>query len=65
MSAVYTRMPCILHSRDYDRWLSREVTEQPPVDLLRPFESDYMEMSPANQAVGSVKNNGPEMLNSA
>lgn len=65
MSAVHTRMPVILHSRDYDRWLSREITEQPPVDLLRPFESDQMEMSPANQAVGNVRNNGPEMLNSA
>jgi hypothetical protein len=39
MSSVHTRMPVILHSRDYDRWLSREETEQPPIDLLRPFES--------------------------
>jgi putative SOS response-associated peptidase YedK len=65
MSSIHTRMPVILHSRDYDRWLSREVTGPPPVDLLRPFESDGMEMSPANQAVGNVRNNGPEMLNSA
>lgn len=65
MSAVHTRMPVILHRRDYDRWLSREVTEQSPLDLLRPFESDQMEMSPANPLVGSVKSNGSEMLNSA
>ena len=58
-------MPVILHSRDFDRWLSREETEQPPIDLLRPFESQGMEMSPANQLVGNVRNNGPEMLNSA
>lgn len=64
MSRVHTRMPVILHSRDYDRWLSRDIAE-PPVDLLRPFESDQMEMSAANQAVGNVRNNGPEMLNSA
>ena len=65
MSAVHTRMPVILHSRNYDRWLSREATEQPPLDLLRPFDSDQMEMSPANPLVGNVLNNGPEMLNSA
>ena len=65
MSQVHTRMPVILHPRDYDRWLSREVTEQPPVDLMRPFESEDMEMAPANPLVGNVRNNGPEMLNSA
>ncbi|MBB5056923.1 putative SOS response-associated peptidase YedK [Granulicella aggregans] len=62
MSSIHTRMPVILHNRDYDRWLARDVTEQPPIDLLRPFESDEMEMEPANQAVGNVRNNGPEML---
>lgn len=65
MSSVHTRMPVILHQRDYDRWLSREVNEQPPMDLMRPFESEDMEMKPANRLVGNVKNNGPEMLNSA
>lgn len=47
---------------------SRELilmTEQPPVDLLRPFESEEMQMCPTNQGVGKVRNNGPEMLNSA
>ena len=65
MASVHTRMPVILHQRDYDRWLSREVTEQPPIDLMRPFESEGMQMSPANPLVGNVRNNGPEMLNSA
>ena len=65
MSSVHTRMPVILHHRDYDRWLTREVTDRPPIDLLRPFESEEMEMAPANPLVGNVRNNGPEMLNSA
>ena len=65
MSSVHTRMPVILHERDYDRWLSREVTEQPPIDLLRPYDSEGMEMNPANPLVGNVRNNGPEMMNSA
>jgi putative SOS response-associated peptidase YedK len=64
MSQVHTRMPVILHPRDYDRWLSREQTEQSPVDLMRPFESEDMEMRPANPLVGNVRHNGAEMLNS-
>jgi len=35
MARIHPRMPVILHSRDYDRWLDREETEQPPLDLLR------------------------------
>jgi putative SOS response-associated peptidase YedK len=65
MAPVHTRMPVILHERDYDRWLSREETEQLPVDLLRPFEAEGMERQKANAAVGNVRNNGVEMLNSA
>ena len=65
MAPIHTRMPVILHPRDYRRWLSREVTEQPPVDLLRPFDSDAMKASVCNPLVGNVRNNGPEMLNSA
>ncbi len=65
MSSVHTRMPVILHSRNYDRWLSREETEQPPIDLMRPFESEDMQMAPADRQVGNPRNNGPEMLKSA
>ena len=55
-------MPVILHSRDYDRWLDREETEQLAVDLLRAFESEAMEMRVANQKVNNVRHNGPELL---
>jgi len=62
MASIHDRMPVILRPRDYDRWLDREPSEQPPLDLLRPLPSDEMEMRPANPAVGNVRNNGPEML---
>jgi putative SOS response-associated peptidase YedK len=63
MSEIHTRMPVILHQRDWARWLDRTVTEQPPLDLLRPYDSDEMEIHPCNPLVGNVRNNGPEMLN--
>lgn len=62
---VHTRMPVILHKGDYDRWLDRGETERPPVDLLRPYEADAMTATACNPLVGNVRNNGPEMLNSA
>jgi len=65
MSRIHPRMPVILHSRDYDRWLDREETERLPLDLLKPFESEGMEMYEANPKVGNVRNNGPEMLKKA
>ncbi len=57
------RSSCTPH--DYDRWLDREETERLPLDLLRPLESDEMEMTEANPKVGNVRNNGPELMRAA
>lgn len=65
MSRVHPRMPVILHPRDYDRWLDWEETTQLPLDLLRPLDSDEMEMHEADPRVGNVRNNGPELLGKA
>ena len=62
MSNVHTRMPVILLQSDWDRWLDRTPTDQLPIDLLRPYESDAMQAALCNPTVGNVKNNGPEML---
>lgn len=61
---AHERMPVILHPRDYDRWLERGEAHRPPVDLLRPYEAAEMKADTCNPAVGNVRNNGPEMLNS-
>ena len=63
-SEVIDRMPVILHPKDDDRWLERD-NERPPLDLLRPFESEQMVKWACNPLVGNFRNNGPEMLNSA
>jgi putative SOS response-associated peptidase YedK len=65
MEPIHDRMPVILHPRDYDRRFTNHDESRPPVDLVRPFEADQMAMTQANRAVGNVRNNGPEMLNSA
>ena len=65
MSRIHPRMPVILHTRDYDRWMDREETDRLPLDLLRPFESEAMEVYEANPKVNNVRNNGPEMMRAA
>jgi putative SOS response-associated peptidase YedK len=64
MAPVHNRMPVILHPGNFDRWLSREETHQPPIDLLRPFPADEMEAFEVSNDVGNVRNNSPELLNS-
>src|ERR1700734_646930 len=46
---IHDRMPVILHPRDYDRWLNDYDESRPPIDLLRPYESEGMTMTPANR----------------
>ena len=65
MARIHPRTPVILHTRDYDRWLDREEFQRLPTDLLRPLESEEMEMYEANPLVNSVRNNGPDMLKRA
>ena len=36
------RMPVIVKRSDCQRWLEPGNAEQPPVDLIRPFDSDKM-----------------------
>lgn len=65
MSAIHTRMPVVLHPRDWEEWLDRDDSKPAPLHLLRPYDSDAIKVEPCNTAVGNVRNNGPEMLNSA
>jgi putative SOS response-associated peptidase YedK len=62
---IHDRMPVVLHPRDHDRWLNDYDESRPLLDQLRPYESEDMRKTPANRSVGNVRNNGPEMLNSA
>jgi putative SOS response-associated peptidase YedK len=65
MAPVHNRMPVILRPRDFDRWLSRDEAQRPPIDLLRTFPADEMESFEVSQDVGNVRNNSPELLNRA
>lgn len=64
-SLVHNRMPVILHPENYEEWLMRVDGEAPPDDLLRPYPAEEMVAKEAHKDVGNVKNNHPELLNSA
>jgi putative SOS response-associated peptidase YedK len=62
---MHDRMPVILMPRDYERWLGRDDSGRPPIDLLRPYDSVRMRSWRVSSAVGNVRNNAPELLEEA
>jgi putative SOS response-associated peptidase YedK len=59
---VHNRMPVILKPGDYDRWLSRDDTVLPPIDLLRPYDADLMQSWKVDARVGNVRNNDSALI---
>jgi putative SOS response-associated peptidase YedK len=62
LAPITERMPVILKEKDWDEWLERDDSREPPVHLLKPYEANGMKALPCNTLVGNVRNNGPEML---
>jgi putative SOS response-associated peptidase YedK len=53
----HNRMPLLIKRADYERWLRDGDAEQPPIDLLRPFDSDKMKSWPVDPRINWVRNN--------
>jgi putative SOS response-associated peptidase YedK len=62
MEKIHTRMPVILHQRDYERWMAPTDPAHLPVDLLRPYPAEEMTAWKVDNAVGNVRNNRPELV---
>lgn len=60
--SVHNRMPVILQPEDYERWLKRDDSLLPPIDLLRPYDAEDMEACKVNSRVGNVRNNDPDLI---
>lgn len=59
--SLHNRMPVIVKPSDYGRWLDPGNAEQPPVDLLRPFDAEKMTAWKVGPDVGNVRNNRPDL----
>jgi putative SOS response-associated peptidase YedK len=57
----HDRMPVIIKKQDYQRWLEPSDKEHPPIDLLRPFDSDQMRAWRLDRRVNNVRNNEPAL----
>jgi putative SOS response-associated peptidase YedK len=68
VSPLQNRMPVIIASEDYERWLDCRLTVtrapkyRPPFDLLRPYPADKMEAVPCNPRVRDTQQNFPDLL---
>jgi putative SOS response-associated peptidase YedK len=62
LEPIHNRMPVILASGDYPRWLDAGDPARPPVDLLRPYPAEKMRLWPVSERVGNARNNDPQLL---
>jgi putative SOS response-associated peptidase YedK len=47
---------------EYDEWLDRGETEQPPTHLLRPYHETTLQIHPANPKIGNIRNQDVDLL---
>jgi hypothetical protein len=59
---MHDRMPVIIPSKDYDRWLKLGDPDRPPIDLLRTFDAEKMRAWRVNSKVGNVRNDTPDLI---
>ncbi len=57
----HDRMPVIIKRSDYQRWLEPGSVEQPPIDLIRPFDSDKMKAWRVDRRINNAKINEPSL----
>jgi putative SOS response-associated peptidase YedK len=62
---IHARMPVILPSDSYDRWLDSTVTDfQILQRLLQPYDSEAMKTTAVSRAVNNPENDTPECIQS-
>ena len=62
VGGIHDRMPVMLMSEDYDRWLGRANSADELKALLRPCDADLMEAYAVSRVVNSVKNDTEECI---
>lgn len=63
-SPIHSRLPLVIHKKDFARWLDCKTQEPRDVlDLMKPVDDAYFEAIPVSDAVNKVSNTGPEIQN--
>jgi SOS response associated peptidase (SRAP) len=64
--ADHDRMPVILGSEDWEKWLGEEPANDNELKaMLKPFASERRTTWPVSRSVGNVKNDGPDLIEHA
>jgi putative SOS response-associated peptidase YedK len=62
MAELHDRMPVILAESDWPAWLGEEAaTDDELLALLEPCPDEALKIWPVGNAVGNVKNTGPQL----
>jgi putative SOS response-associated peptidase YedK len=64
VGGVHDRMPVMLMTEDYDRWLGATAGLNELRAMLRPYDANLMEAYAVSRAVNSVKNDKEECIES-
>lgn len=62
MQPIHNRMPVIVDTADYARWLDRDADGAVVSDLMKPWPTDELEARKISTRVNKVQNDGPELL---
>lgn len=63
MATIHHRMPVIIHPEDYDLWLDPSLQDGRHVQhLLRPYESEAMQLYPVSKTVNNPRNETPACI---
>jgi putative SOS response-associated peptidase YedK len=62
VAPLHNRMPVIVERKDYARWLGGNDSGEPPLELLRPFAAEKMLAWKVDKAVGNVRNDSAQLL---
>jgi putative SOS response-associated peptidase YedK len=62
VAPLHNRMPVIVERKDYARWLGGNDSGEPPLELLRPFPAEKMLAWKVDKAVGNVRNDSAQLL---
>jgi len=62
MSPIHSRMPVIIATADYDRWLDRSIGTEGVADLLKPYPAEEMEAYTVSRRVNNVRNDAADLM---
>ena len=62
IGGIHDRMPVMLMSEDYDRWVGAANSADELKSLLRPYDAGLMEAYAVSRVVNSVKNDTEECI---